>query len=77
MQVILNIPDNLPLSIVQQYIGTIETQMRLIANLTNNNAESIEKKNTVSLKRGSAKKDITFIVDDFTDTVDDFKDYMS
>jgi Tat protein secretion system quality control protein TatD with DNase activity len=33
MQITLDIPDNLPAAIVQQYISTIETQMRLISEL--------------------------------------------
>lgn len=70
MQITLNIPDDLPPNIVQQYIKTIEAQMSLMSKLT-----SHENK-TVSLKRGSAKKMITFIADDFCEPLEDFKDYM-
>ena len=72
MQVTINIPDDLPAHIVQQYISTIEVQMTLMSQL------SIEKplKTKLSrLKRGSATKDITFIDDDFCEPLDDFKDY--
>jgi hypothetical protein len=34
MQITLDIPDNLPSHVVQQYISTIEAQMRLISELT-------------------------------------------
>jgi hypothetical protein len=34
MQVTINIPDDLPNNIVQQYINTIEMQMALISKLT-------------------------------------------
>ena len=33
MQITINIPDNLPTHIVQQYINTIEAQMRLLSEL--------------------------------------------
>ena len=33
MQITINVPDNLPLSIVQQYINNVEQQMRLMAKL--------------------------------------------
>lgn len=33
MQITINVPDNLPSSIVQQYINTIKTQMCLISEL--------------------------------------------
>lgn len=36
MQITINVPDNLPPPIVQQYINTIEAQMRLIAKLASN-----------------------------------------
>ena len=32
--------------------------------------------NQIPLKRGSAKDIITYIADDFTEPLDDFKDYM-
>ena len=35
MQITINIPDNLPTLIVQQYIQNIEAQMRLMAELAN------------------------------------------
>jgi hypothetical protein len=70
MQIILNVPDDLPIAVVQQYISTIETQMSLMTKLI-----TIPIK-TPSLKRGSAKKMITFIADDFCEPLDDFKDYM-
>ncbi|WP_432741758.1 DUF2281 domain-containing protein [Methylobacter sp. G7] len=73
MQITLNIPDDLPANIVQQYIKTIETQMSLMSKLTTKPAYEDK---TVSLKRGSAKKMITFIADDFCEPLDDFKDYM-
>jgi hypothetical protein len=62
MQVTINIPDDLPIHQVQQYINTIETQIALMSKLT---TQKQIKNNTVSLKRGSAKKMITFIADDF------------
>jgi hypothetical protein len=34
MQIILNIPDDLPANIVQQYIKTIEAQISLMSNLS-------------------------------------------
>lgn len=70
MQVTLNIPDDLPANIVQQYIKTIEAQMSLMSKLTDH------KNKTVTIKRGSAKKIITFIADDFCEPLDEFKDYM-
>ena len=73
MQITLNIPDDLPTAIVQQYIKTIEIQMALMSKLTIN--PKLENK-PLSLKRGSAKKIITFIADDFCEPLDDFKDYM-
>ncbi len=62
MQVTINIPDDLPNNIVQQYINTIEMQMALISKLA---AEKPQKSQTASIKRGSAKQQITFIADDF------------
>lgn len=73
MQVTINIPDDLPANIVQQYINTIEMQMALMSKLT---AEKRSENKTSSLKRGSAKKLITFIADDFCEPLADFKDYM-
>jgi len=73
MQITLNIPDDLPANIVQQYIKTIEAQMSLMSKLT---AEPGYENKTVSLKRGSAKKMITYIADDFCEPLEDFKDYM-
>lgn len=65
MQITLNIPDDLPTNIVQQYIKTIEAQMLLMSKLTVKPGYENE---TVSLKRGSAKKMITFIADDFCES---------
>lgn len=73
MQVTINIPDDLPSNIIQQYIRTIEMQMALMSKLTTE--KRIEHK-TGSLKRGSAKKVITFIADDFCEPLADFQDYM-
>ena len=72
MQISLNIPDNLPNVIVQQYIKTIETQLLLLSKLHKPNTEN----KTVSLKRGSGKQIISFIADDFCEPLDEFKDYM-
>jgi len=36
MQITINVPDNLPSPIVQQYIHNVEAQMRLMAELANN-----------------------------------------
>ncbi len=38
--------------------------------------ENIESFKPVSLKRGSAKKMITYMADDFTALIDDFNEYM-
>jgi len=73
MQVTINIPDDLPAHIVQQYISTIEVQMTLMSQLSTKNPL---KTKLSRLKRGSAKKDITFIDDYFCEPLDDFKDYM-
>ena len=62
MQVTINIPDDLPNNIVQQYINTIEMQMALISKLA---SQKSQKSQTASIKRGSAKQQITFIADDF------------
>jgi hypothetical protein len=70
MQITLNIPDDLPPNIVQQYIKTIEAQMSLMSKLAGHENKA------VSLKRGSAKKMITYIADDFCEPLDEFKDYM-
>ena len=72
MQVTINIPDDLPANIVQQYISTIEMQMSLMSKLST--GKSVNKAS--SLKRGSAKNIITFIADDFCEPLVDFKDYM-
>ena len=74
MQITLNVPDDLPAMIVQQYIKTIETQMSLMSKLTVKSA--IENK-PISLKRGSAKKIITFIANDFCEPLEEFRDYMA
>lgn len=73
MQITINIPDELPATIVQQYISTIETQMLLLVKMAK---ENTSENKPLSLKRGSAKNIITFIADDFTAPLDDFKDYM-
>ena len=73
MQVTINIPDDLPINIVQQYINTIEIQMALMSKLT---AENRQKNKAGSLKRGSAKQQITFIADDFCEPLADFQDYI-
>jgi hypothetical protein len=73
MQVTINIPDDLPNNIVQQYINTIEMQMALISKLT---SQKSQKSQTASIKRGSAKQQITFIADDFCEPLADFQDYM-
>ena len=73
MQVTINIPDDLPNNIVQQYINTIEMQMALISKLT---SQKPQKSQTASIKRGSAKQQITFIADDFCEPLDDFQDYI-
>jgi hypothetical protein len=73
MQVTINIPDDLPNNIVQQYINTIEMQMALISKLA---SQKSQKSQTASIKRGSAKQQITFIADDFCEPLADFQDYM-
>ncbi len=73
MQVTINIPDDLPSNIVQQYINTIEIQMALMSKLS---AENRQKNKAGSLKRGSAKQQITFIADDFCESLADFQDYI-
>jgi hypothetical protein len=73
MQITFNIPDELPANIVQQYISTIEAQMSLLVKMAK---ESSPENKSLSLKRGSAKNIITYIADDFTAPLDDFKDYM-
>ena len=70
MQVTINIPDDLPNNIVQQYINTIEMQMALISKLT---SQKPQKSQTASIKRGSAKQQITFIADDFCEPLADFR----
>lgn len=73
MQVTLNVPDDLPVNIVQQYISTIEMQMALISKLS---LKPTIKNEVVNLKRGSAKNIITFIANDFCEPLDEFKNYM-
>jgi len=55
MQITLDIPDNLPSYVVQQYISTIETQMRLISELTFSKFAS-EPKKTLKTKNSSFEK---------------------
>lgn len=71
MQITLNIPDDLPFTIIQQYIKTVENQILLMSQL-----KSKDNSQLPSLKRGSAKKMITFISDDFCEPLDEFQDYM-
>ncbi len=71
IQISLNVPDNLPSAIVQQYIKTIETQLLLLSKLNNPITES----KSVSLKRDSGKQMISFIADDFCEPLDEFKEY--
>jgi hypothetical protein len=52
MQITINVPDNLPPPIVQQYINTIEAQMRLIAELAVNKIAN-EPKKTLTTKQVS------------------------
>jgi len=74
MQVTINIPDDLPSNFVQKYINTIELQMALMSKLT---TEKQPLNKTNRLHRGSSKQQITFIADDFCESLTDFKDYMS
>lgn len=60
MQITLNIPDDLPTAIVQQYIKTIEAQMALIRKLTINPNNKL----------------VTFIAEDFNLPLKEFKPYM-
>jgi hypothetical protein len=50
MQITINVPDNLPPPMVQQYISNIEAQMRLIAELASNKLSSEDKKKTLKTK---------------------------
>ncbi len=52
MQMTINVPDNLPPAIVQQYIYNIESQMTLMAQLTTTSAI---KKRVVGQFRGKIK----------------------
>jgi hypothetical protein len=45
----------------------------LISKLT---SQKSQKSQTASIKRGSAKQQITFIADDFCEPLADFQDYM-
>ncbi len=49
MQITINIPDNLPTLIVQQYIQNIEAQMRLMAELANH--KPAKKTNPAALRK--------------------------
>jgi hypothetical protein len=60
MQITLNIPDDLPTAIVQQYIKTIETQMALMRKLTINPNNKL----------------LTFIAEDFNSPLEEFKPTM-
>lgn len=53
MQITINVPDNLPPLIVQQYINTIEAQMRLIAELASNKLFYEDKKIPLKTKPAS------------------------
>ena len=55
MQITINVPDNLPPPIVQQYINTIEAQMRLIAELAVNKIAN-EPKKALKIKPASFEK---------------------
>ncbi len=68
MQLVIDIPDDLPMNIVQQYLYDFEKKLSA---LKPNKDSPI-----VSIKRGSAKQFITFIADDFNVPLEDFKDYM-
>jgi hypothetical protein len=50
MQITINVPDNFPNHIVQQYISNIEAQMRLIAELAVNKIAN-EPKKTLTTKQ--------------------------
>lgn len=50
MQITINVPDNLPLSIVRQYIDNVEQQMMLMAKLSGNNEASGDNSATGKLK---------------------------
>lgn len=50
MQITINVPDNLPLSIVRQYINNIEQQMMLMAKLSGNSEASSDNSATGRLK---------------------------
>lgn len=49
MQFIINVPNNLPLLIVQQYLNNIEAQMQLMAKLSIN--QPIQVKKTASFEQ--------------------------
>ncbi len=59
MQITINVPDNLPPAIVQQYLHSVESQMTLMAQLTKPN---VVKKRVFGQFRGQIK-----IADDFDD----------
>jgi hypothetical protein len=68
MQLVIDIPDDLPMNIVQQYVCDFKEKISAL--------KSSEDIPVVSIKRGSAKHLITFIADDFNAPLEDFKDYM-
>ncbi len=68
MQLVIDIPDDLPMNIVQQYVYDFKEKISAL--------KSNEDIPAVSIKRGSAKHLITFIADDFNAPIEDFKDYM-
>lgn len=72
MQITLNVPDELPTELLQQYISSLETQLLLLVKM----AKSEGNEHKPSLKRGSAKGIITFVADDFTAPLEEFEDYM-
>ena len=74
MQIKLNIPDDLPANIVQQYIKTIEAQISLMSNLSTK--MGFEKETDRLDSGGSEKKNISFMSDDFDAPLDEFKPYM-
>lgn len=55
MQITINIPDELPATIVQQYISTIEAQMSLLVKMAKGNTDENKQ---ISLKHGSLKRTV-------------------
>ena len=63
MQMTINVPDNLPPAIVQQYIHNVESQMNLMAQLTQN----LHKPNAVKKRVFGQYHGQMQIADDFDD----------